>query len=199
MRRGILCFLVLSSLGGMLIFLTGWNGGRSYSFMGGVRASAQIISYEVVLSFFFLMGMSIFFRFSFSTSKPSFSLREYILSSFIFLPCWVLVILAETNRAPFDLTEGESELVRGFNTEYSSLPFTFLFLGEYSFIILFSFFSSFLFLGNFFWGGIFVFLIMWLRRCYPRKRYDFLINMIWLEIFPLILLFLFIQFVLIYF
>ena len=197
--RGILCLLVLRSLGGILVFLTGWNGARRYSFMGGVRASAQMISYEVVISFFFLIGLSIFFRFSFSNSKSTVFLREYLWGRFIILPCWVLVILAETNRAPFDLTEGESELVSGFNTEYSSLPFTFLFLGEYSFIILFSFFSSFLFLENFWRGGVFVFLIMWIRRCYPRKRYDFLINIIWLEIFPLILLFLLVQFTLIYF
>ena len=197
-RRGVLCLLVLRSLGGVVVFLTGWNGARRYSFIGGVRASAQIISYEVVMSFFFLRGVRIFFSFSFSSSKPSLSLREYVIGSFFFLPCWVLIILAETNRAPFDLTEGESELVRGFNTEYSSFPFTLLFLGEYSFIILFSFFSSYLFFGEFFWGGFFVFLILWLRRCYPRKRYDFLINIIWVEIFPLVLLFLIIQFSIVY-
>nr|UMI39139.1 NADH dehydrogenase subunit 1 [Heterochaerus australis] len=197
MSSGILCLLVLSSLGGMLIFLTGWNGSSSYSFMGGVRASAQMISYEVVMSFFFLMGFSMFFSFSFSSS-PTLILGEYLMGSFFILPCWVLVILAETNRAPFDLTEGESELVSGFNTEYSSFPFTLLFLGEYSFIILFSFFSSFLFTGNFFMGSFFIFLILWLRSCFPRKRYDFLMNMIWLDVFPLILLFLVFQFCVIY-
>lgn len=198
-RRGLLCLLVFRSLGGLLIFLTGWNGGRRYSFMGGVRASAQIISYEVVMSFFFLAGVSMFFRFSFSNTIFSFFLREFGAASFFFLPCWILILLAETNRAPFDLTEGESELVRGFNTEYSSFPFTLLFLGEYSFIILFSYFTSFLFLGNFFGGGIFVFFVLWLRRCFPRKRYDYLINIIWLDVFPIILFFMLIQFLVIFF
>lgn len=166
--------------------------------MGGVRASAQIISYEVVMSFFFLCGVRIFFTFSFSSSKSRMNLTEYFFGRFFFLPCWMMVILAETNRAPFDLTEGERELVSGFNTEYSSFPFTLLFLGEYSFIILFSFFSSFLFWGNFYFGVIFIFFILWIRRCYPRKRYDFLINIIWLEVFPLILLIMAFQYVVIY-
>ena len=198
-RRGLLCLLVLRSLGGLLTFLTGWNGGRRYSFMGGVRASAQIISYEVVISFFFLRGMRMFFSFSFTNTSLSFFLREYGAARFFFLPCWILILLAETNRAPFDLTEGESELVRGFNTEYSSFPFTLLFLGEYSFIILFSFFTSFLFFGNFLGGGFFVFLVLWLRRCFPRKRYDYLINIIWLDIFPIILLLILIQFSVVFF
>ena len=197
-RSSLLCLLVLRSLGGLIIFLSGWNGGRSYSFIGGVRASAQIISYEVVMSFFFLAGLSIFFRFSFSNTSLSFFFSEYGAAGFFFLPCWILILLAETNRAPFDLTEGESELVRGFNTEYSSFPFTLLFLGEYSFIILFSFFSSFLFFGNFFGGAVFVFFVLWLRRCFPRKRYDYLINIIWLDIFPMVLFLISIQFSLIF-
>ena len=199
LRRGLLCLLVFRSLGGLLIFLTGWNGGRRYSFIGGVRASAQIISYEVVISFFFLARLRMFFRFSFRNTKLSFSLREYWLGGFFFLPCWIIILLAETNRAPFDLTEGESELVRGFNTEYSSFPFTLLFLGEYSFIILFSSFTSFLFFGNFLFGGLIVFFVLWIRSCFPRKRYDFLINIIWLEIFPIVLLLIFFQFSIIYF
>ena len=196
-RRRLLLILVLRSLGGVFIFLAGWNGSRSYSFMGGVRSSAQMISYEVVLSFFFLTGWRMYFSFSFSSSKSysGRSLRIYFLGALFFFSLWILTLLAETNRAPFDLSEGESELVRGFNTEYSSFPFTFLFLGEYSFIVLFSFLSSFIFFDSWLIGSFFCFLFLWIRACFPRKRYDFLINDMWIFLFPFILYFLQLQMV----
>jgi NADH:ubiquinone oxidoreductase subunit H len=96
----------------------------------------------------------------------------------------LITILAETNRAPFDLTEGESELVRGFNTEFSSTLFVLLFLGEYSFIILFSVLFSLIVLNSFFWWFFFLMVFLWVRACFPRKRYDFLIYLMWVILFP---------------
>ena len=176
--------LVIRSLGGMVTFLTGWNGGRVYSVMGGIRASAQIISYEVVLSFLFLTFLFLggsFRRLDLLRSAP---LITPIWGFFLVVPLWGISLLAETNRAPFDLTEGERELVRGFNTEYSSLSFTLLFLGEYGIIIAFSMISSLLLMASWNYGILFAVFIMWIRSCFPRKRYDHLINLIWLTFFP---------------
>lgn len=185
-----LWLMVLRSLGGILTFLTGWNGGRIYSVIGGLRASAQIVSYEVVLSFFFLISLNLRRRIRFFWSQEVSFISSFIEGFFLLLPLWIMSILAETNRAPFDLTEGESELVRGFNTEYSSLSFTLLFLGEYALILAFRFLSSFLFFQEWTYSFFFVGFVLWVRSCYPRKRYDHLIRLIWLLIFPLIIFFL---------
>lgn len=185
-----LWLMVLRSLGGILTFLTGWNGGRIYSIIGGLRASAQIVSYEVVLSFFFLLSLSLRGRIRFLHLQEVSLWAVYLEGFFLLLPLWLISILAETNRAPFDLTEGESELVRGFNTEYSAFSFTLLFLGEYAIILAFGFLTRLFFLQN--WRGsfFFVFFLLWVRRCFPRKRYDYLITLMWLIMFPLIIFFL---------
>jgi len=144
-KTSFLWLLVFRSLGGIIIFLRGWNGGSIYSVLGGIRASAQIISYEVVLSFFFLIRLCYSSKFSFKEIKIRRIFNSFFWRFFLIMPLWLISILAETNRAPFDLTEGESELVRGFNTEYSSSSFTLLFLGEYSIILAFSFISRMIF------------------------------------------------------
>lgn len=126
-----------------MIFLSGWGGGRTFSFLGGIRASAQIISYEVILSFLLILPILYFINLTFSIMGLNIILRRWTTILFSITIIFIS-ILAETNRAPFDLTEGESELVRGFNTEFSSTLFVLLFLGEYSFILLFSIIISFL-------------------------------------------------------
>ena len=197
MKTSFLWLMVFSSLGGIFTFLTGWNGGRVYSILGGIRASAQIISYEVVLSFFFLMRIGISRRFFLQDLKECRFFTRFFCGWWLLLPFWLLRILAETNRAPFDLTEGESELVRGFNTEYSSISFTLLFLGEYSIILAFRMISRILFFQSWIWGLFFVIFILWIRRCFPRKRYDFLMYLIWILMFPSIIVILIIEFLLI--
>ena len=189
-KTSLLWLLVFRSLGGIMVFLRGWNGGRIYSVLGGIRASAQIISYEVVLSFFFLIRLCYASKFSFKEIKIRRIFNPFFWRFFFIMPLWLISILAETNRAPFDLTEGESELVRGFNTEYSSSSFTLLFLGEYSIILAFSFISRIIFF--FHWNFVLFFLIfiLWIRSCFPRKRYDFLIELMWKEVFPAIIFFL---------
>ena len=179
-----LFFLVVSSVSALLIFFSGWGVGRKFSFLGGVRASAQIISYEVVLSFSLLIPFLYFYSFRRMTLLG----RDLVVRKFFsiqILPLILVIILAETNRTPFDLTEGERELVRGFNTEHSSSSFVLLFLGEYSFILFFRILTSLLFFCG---GGYFlliVFFFIWSRASFPRKRYDKLIILIWMFIFPL--------------
>nr|YP_003934245.1 NADH dehydrogenase subunit 1 [Symsagittifera roscoffensis]ADI75249.1 NADH dehydrogenase subunit 1 [Symsagittifera roscoffensis] len=197
MKTSFLWLMVFSSLGGIFTFLTGWNGGSVYSILGGIRASAQMISYEVVLSFFFLMSMGISSSFFLQDFKECSFFTSFFCGWWLLLPFWLLSILAETNRAPFDLTEGESELVSGFNTEYSSISFTLLFLGEYSMILAFSMISSILFFQSWIWGLFFVIFILWIRSCFPRKRYDFLMYLMWMLMFPSIIVMLIMEFLLI--
>jgi len=192
-KNSFLWILVFRSLGGIIIFLRGWNGGRVYSILGGIRASAQMISYEVVLSFFFLMRLCYASKFSFKEIKIRRIFNSFFWRFFFTVPLWLISILAETNRAPFDLTEGESELVRGFNTEYSSSSFTLLFLGEYSMILAFSFIRRIIFFFNWNFFLFFLVFMLWVRSCFPRKRYDFLINLIWKELFPAVIFFLFVK------
>nr|YP_009380096.1 NADH dehydrogenase subunit 1 [Archaphanostoma ylvae]ARS00899.1 NADH dehydrogenase subunit 1 [Archaphanostoma ylvae] len=191
--QNFLLLLFLSSLGALLIFIAGWGGGSTFSFMGGIRASAQMISYEVILSFLLMLPLLFFFQLCFQNLNLMMFLSSWT-SFIIIFPMIVLVMLAETNRAPFDLTEGESELVSGFNTEFSSTLFVLLFLGEYSFLILFSFISSLLcFNTSWYWIG-FITMFLWLRACFPRKRYDLLMSLMWIYLFPLACLFLMFQY-----
>ena len=99
----------------------------------------------------------------------------------------MVVVIAETNRAPFDISEGEFELVRGFNTEYSSVLFAMLFIGEYGIIAGYRLLTSYFFLGSWFAGSVFLISVLWIRRCFPRKRYDVLITLLWLYYFPMTL------------
>ena len=185
MVLGCLLLLAVGSLSGLCVKAVGWYGGGCYSFMGGLRAGAQIISYEVVLSFFFFL----FCRngWSFDLFSLSFYWRGLITGiRFIFF-LWMVVVIAETNRAPFDISEGESELVRGFNTEYSSVLFAMLFIGEYGIIAGYRLLTSYFFLGSWFAGSVFLISVLWIRRCFPRKRYDVLITLLWLYYFPMTL------------
>jgi NADH:ubiquinone oxidoreductase subunit H len=140
-----------------------------FSYIGGLRSSSQSVSFEIVFSLYLLC-----FIFHFSSLELSYG---FVLFFFFLFFCFILIVLAEVNRAPFDFSEGESELVSGFNTEFSSVTFILLFLGEYGFILFFSslggcfFFDFFGFFGFF----IFFFLFIFFRSVYPRFRYDLLI------------------------
>jgi len=183
---GCLYLLAVGSLFGLCVLAVGWYGYRSYSFMGGLRAAAQIISYEVVLSFFFLLFCSI--DWSLNLFSLSYHWGRLIAGLGLVFFLWVVIIIAETNRAPFDIREGESELVRGFNTEYSSILFAMLFLGEYGMIAGYSLLTSYFFFGRWFRGPLIIIIILWIRRCFPRKRYDALIVLLWVFYFPLVLM-----------
>lgn len=140
---GCLYLLRVGSLRGLCVLFAGWFGGRSYSYIGGLRAAAQMISYEVVLSFFFILFCRTTWTLNLFALK--FHYRVMVVALPTLFSLWLVLILAETNRAPFDIREGESELVRGFNTEYSSLLFTIIFLAEYGMISSYSVLTSYFF------------------------------------------------------
>nr|YP_009700009.1 NADH dehydrogenase subunit 1 [Dermestes coarctatus]QEK77745.1 NADH dehydrogenase subunit 1 [Dermestes coarctatus] len=188
---GLLFFLCCSSLGVYTIMISGWASNSNYSLLGGIRSVAQTISYEVslaliLLSFLFLTN---------SFSLLSFAdLQENIWFLFLCFPLclmWLVSGLAETNRTPFDFAEGESELVSGFNVEYSSGGFALIFLAEYSNILFMSMMSCLLFLGGDFYSFTFFlklvfisFFWIWARGTLPRFRYDKLMYLAWKSYLP---------------
>nr|YP_009699996.1 NADH dehydrogenase subunit 1 [Dermestes frischii]QEK77732.1 NADH dehydrogenase subunit 1 [Dermestes frischii] len=188
---GLLFFLCCSSLGVYTIMISGWSSNSNYSLLGGIRSVAQTISYEVslaliLLSFLFLTN---------SFSLLSFAdFQENIWFLFLCFPLclmWLVSGLAETNRTPFDFAEGESELVSGFNVEYSSGGFALIFLAEYSNILFMSMMSCLLFLGGDFYSFIFFlklvfisFFWIWARGTLPRFRYDKLMYLAWKSYLP---------------
>nr|APX39900.1 NADH dehydrogenase subunit 1 [Lachnaia cylindrica] len=187
----VLFVLSVSSLGVYCIMLAGWSSNSNYSLLGCLRAVAQTISYEVSLIIIFLSFL--FMTLSYSLSDL-YRYQEYTWFLFIMLPLslmWFVSCLAETNRTPFDFAEGESELVSGFNVEYSSGGFAMIFLAEYSSIIFMSMLSSLLFLGGdfysyffFFKVGFLSFLWIWVRGTLPRYRYDKLMYLAWKSYLP---------------
>ena len=188
---GILFFLCCLSIGVYRIIIAGWSSNSSYSLLGGLRAVAQTISYEVslaliLLSIIFLIGGFNFLRFSIFQSNIWFLILCFPLGM-----VWFCTSLAETNRTPFDFAEGESELVSGFNVEYRSGSFALIFLAEYARILFIRISFSLIFLGGnieFFYFFIKLrlisFLFIWVRGTIPRFRYDKLINIAWKGFLP---------------
>nr|YP_009995479.1 NADH dehydrogenase subunit 1 [Ochthebius scopuli]QNP09934.1 NADH dehydrogenase subunit 1 [Ochthebius scopuli] len=195
---GILYFLCVSSLSVYTIMISGWSSNSNYSLLGGMRSVAQTISYEVSLSLILLC----FLFMVLSLNINMFVLyQKYIWLLYVSFPLcliWFVSSLAETNRTPFDFAEGESELVSGFNVEYSSGGFALIFLAEYSSILFMSMLCCILFLGGnifsffFFLKLVFMsFLWVWVRGTLPRFRYDKLMYLAWKSFLPVSLNYLF--------
>nr|YP_009868694.1 NADH dehydrogenase subunit 1 [Alphitobius diaperinus]QKI32130.1 NADH dehydrogenase subunit 1 [Alphitobius diaperinus]QNK05472.1 NADH dehydrogenase subunit 1 [Alphitobius diaperinus] len=187
----LLFFLSVSSLGVYTIMMAGWSSNSSYSLLGGLRSVAQTISYEVSLA---LILMSFIFLILNLNLMDFFFYQSYCWFIFLCLPLsymWIISGLAETNRTPFDFAEGESELVSGFNVEYSSGSFAMIFLAEYASILFMSMISVMLFMGGdlnsfmFFLKLVFIsFLWIWVRGTLPRFRYDKLMYLAWKSFLP---------------
>ena len=184
----LILVLALSSLSIHGVLLGGYASNSKYAYYGSVRSSAQMISYEVSLAF--LVGSIVLLE------GGSFNLYYFALNAsyWILMGCfplfilWLLSILAETNRHPFDLPEAESELVSGYNVEYSGGSFALYFLGEYSSILFMSYLTGLLFGNNSFILFILVTLFfIWSRAGWPRVRYDQLMVLGWLQILPIAL------------
>nr|AFA56273.1 NADH dehydrogenase subunit 1 [Dascillus cervinus] len=187
----MLFFLCISSLGVYTIMVAGWSSNSSYSLLGGLRSVAQTISYEVSLALVLLSFLFLIFGLS---MVDFLKFQKYSWLLFLSLPLgmiWFVSSLAETNRTPFDFAEGESELVSGFNVEYSSGGFALIFLAEYSSILFMSMLFSVMFLGSsllsfFFLKLVFLsFAFIWVRGTYPRFRYDKLMNLAWKSFLPI--------------
>lgn len=194
---GILIIFALSSVGVYAILMSGWSSNSKYAFMGSLRAAAQMISYEVsigliVISVILCAGTMNLINIIQAQEQLIWFLLPLLPAAFMFF----ISCLAETNRAPFDLTEGESELVSGYNVEYSSMTFALFFLAEYSHIIFMSFLFAVIFLGGwsfvlsspiilFIKGTLVVFLFVWVRTSFPRLRYDQLMSLLWKSYLPL--------------
>ncbi len=204
---GILYLFAISSLGVYGIIMAGWASNSKYAFLGALRSAAQMVSYEVSIGFVLITVL---------LCVGSLNLSDIVLAqktvwfAVPLLPMFVIFFisaLAETNRAPFDLPEAESELVSGYNVEYSSMPFALFFLGEYANMILMSAMTAVLFLGGwlppvdmapFNWvpGPIWfalkisfvLFCFLWVRATFPRYRYDQLMRLGWKVFLPFSLL-----------
>nr|UAJ48130.1 NADH dehydrogenase subunit 1 [Cybister japonicus] len=194
---GMLFFLCITSLGVYTVMIAGWSSNSSYSLLGGMRAVAQSISYEVSLALIFMSFMILISSFSL---LDLYEYQKNIWMLFMCLPLamvWFVSSLAETNRTPFDFAEGESELVSGFNVEYSSGGFALIFLSEYSSILFMSMLFSVIFLGSnlisftFYLKLVFLsFMFIWVRGTLPRFRYDKLMYLAWKSFLPVALNFL---------
>nr|YP_009142227.1 NADH dehydrogenase subunit 1 [Hasora vitta]AKG64490.1 NADH dehydrogenase subunit 1 [Hasora vitta] len=194
---GILFFLCCTSLGVYTLMVAGWASNSNYSLLGGLRAVAQTISYEVSMSLILLS--CIILVMDFNLLKFTYY-QSLIWFMFMMLPlslCWMSSSLAETNRTPFDFAEGESELVSGFNIEYSSGGFALIFLAEYASILFMSLMFVLIYLGGynlnllFYLKVVFVsFFFIWVRGTLPRYRYDKLMYLSWKTYLPVSLNFL---------
>nr|QVM79308.1 NADH dehydrogenase subunit 1 [Teledapalpus zolotichini] len=187
-----LFFLGISSMGVYTIMLAGWSSNSNYSLLGSLRVVAQTISYEVSLALILMTFLFLILSLDLIYMKKY---QEYIWFIFFMLPLsfmWLVSSLAETNRTPFDFAEGESELVSGFNVEYSSGGFVMIFMAEYVSILFMSMMCSMIFLGGdlmvwFFFLKISLlsFFWIWVRGTLPRFRYDKLMYLAWKMYLPI--------------
>ncbi|MCB1858848.1 MAG: NADH-quinone oxidoreductase subunit NuoH [Gammaproteobacteria bacterium] len=213
-NAGLLYLIALTSVGVYGVIIAGWASNSKYAFLGAMRSAAQIVSYEIAMGFA-LVGVLV--------AAGSLNLGEIVLAqsgegglfNWFWLPLLPLFLIyfisgvAETNRAPFDVAEGESEIVAGFHVEYSGMPFAVFFLGEYANMILVSALTTLLFLGGwlspfqgwpvlgnmFAWVPGFVwlfaktafvgFFFLWLRATFPRYRYDQIMRLGWKVFIPI--------------
>ncbi len=206
---GILYLFAISSLGVYGVIMAGWASNSKYPFLGALRSAAQMVSYEVSMGFVIITVLLCVGSLNLSEIVEA-QQGDYGFLSWYWLPLlpmfvvFFISVLAETNRSPFDLPEGESELVAGFFVEYSSFPFALFFLGEYANMILMSGMTTILFLGgwlpiwdvapfNLIPGPIWfagkiafvLFFFLWVRATFPRYRYDQLMRLGWKVFLPL--------------
>nr|QZI85950.1 NADH dehydrogenase subunit 1 [Eocanthecona furcellata] len=189
---GLLFFMVCTGMGVYGVMLSGWSSNSNYALLGSLRSVAQVISYEV--SMIMIMLCVVIFVFSYNLLDFMFyqSISWFMFMCMPLFFCWLSSCLAETNRSPFDFAEGESELVSGFNVEYSSGGFAFIFLSEYMNIIFMSLMTVIIFLGCDLYSLLFyvkimliVFWFIWVRGVLPRFRYDKLMYLTWKLFLPL--------------
>ncbi|MDG3443313.1 NADH-quinone oxidoreductase subunit NuoH [Nitrospirillum amazonense] len=197
---GVLYLFAISSLGVYGIIMSGWASNSKYAFLGGLRSAAQMVSYEVSIGFVIITVLLCVGSLNLSDIVRAQTHLWFCIPLFPMFVVFFISALAETNRAPFDLPEGESELVGGFHTEYSAMTFALFFLGEYISMLLMSGMTSILFLGGWqpfpllgFIPGplnliikicLLMFVFIWVRGTLPRYRYDQLMRLGWKVFLP---------------
>nr|QNS38354.1 NADH dehydrogenase subunit 1 [Tricholaema leucomelas] len=201
LNLGLLFLITMSSLAVYSILWSGWASNSKYALIGALRAVAQTISYEVTLAIILLSIILISGNYTLNTLTTTQEPLYLIFSSWPLAMMWYISTLAETNRAPFDLTEGESELVSGFNVEYAAGPFALFFLAEYANIMMMNALSTILFLNPSMLNPpqqlypiilasktlLLSSTFLWIRASYPRFRYDQLMHLLWKNFLPLTL------------
>lgn len=204
-NAGLLYILAMTSLGVYGVIIAGWASNSKYAFLGALRSAAQIVSYEIAMGFALVTVLMV---------SQSLNLGEivrgqqggygmlnwYIIPLFPMFLVYLISGVAETNRAPFDVAEGESEIVAGFHVEYSGMAFALFFLGEYANMILIAFLTSIMFMGGWLspvpflpdsivWMfakvAFVLFLFLWFRATFPRYRYDQLMRLGWKVFIPI--------------
>nr|YP_002791185.1 NADH dehydrogenase subunit 1 [Blanus cinereus]ABZ79340.1 NADH dehydrogenase subunit 1 [Blanus cinereus] len=197
LNMGLLFMLALSSMAVYSILWSGWASNSKYAMLGALRAVAQTISYEVTLGLIVLSIVLLAGNFTLQTLTAAQDHTPLVMASWPMMMMWYISTIAETNRAPFDLTEGESELVSGFNVEYAAGPFALFFLAEYANIMMMNTLSTTLFLSpgtnltptmtniNIITKTTLLTLgFLWVRASYPRFRYDQLMHLLWKQFLP---------------
>lgn len=204
---GVLYLLAVSSLGVYGILMAGWASNSKYPFLGAVRSGAQMVSYEVSMGLVVLNVILLAGSMNLSEIVEAQRGMWFFIPAFPMFIVFIISILAETNRAPFDLPEAEAELVAGYNVEYGSMGFALFFLGEYANMILMSAIAAVLFLGGwlppldiapfnmvpgFIWFfakiALILFVFLWSRATLPRYRYDQLMRLGWKIFLPFTLI-----------
>jgi NADH-quinone oxidoreductase subunit H len=209
---GLLVVLAMTSMGVYGIIIAGWASNSKYAFLGAMRSAAQVVAYEIAMGFALvgalMAGQSLNLTEIVQRQAGAWGFLEWFwLPLFPFFVVYLVAGLAETNRAPFDVAEGESELVAGFHVEYSGMTFAVFFLAEYANMILVSTLASLLFLGGWLspfpaaWGilgapgiwwllpkiAFFMFMFLWVRASFPRYRYDQIMRLGWKVFIPVTL------------
>ena len=204
-NAGLLYILTMTSLGIYGIIIAGWASNSKYAFLGAVRSAAQIVSYEIAMGFalvcVLMASQSMNLTDIVNGQHGRFgALNWYVIPLFPMFMVYLISGVAETNRAPFDMAEGESEIVAGFHVEYSGMAFAVFFLAEYANMILIAFLTSIMFLGgwlspvpflpdSFIWllgkVAFILLLFLWFRATFPRYRYDQLMRLGWKVFIPL--------------
>ncbi|MBL4691410.1 MAG: NADH-quinone oxidoreductase subunit NuoH [Rhodospirillales bacterium] len=201
---GILYLFAISSLGVYGILMAGWASNSRYAFLGGLRSAAQMVSYEVSMGFVIVTVLLLAGSLNLSVIVNAQKDMWFVIPLFPMAVIFFISTLAETNRHPFDMAEAESELVAGFNVEYSAMTFALFFLGEYANMIMMSGLTTILFLGGwlppmdialFTWipGPVWfaakialvLFVFLWVRATFPRYRYDQLMRLGWKVFLPI--------------
>lgn len=202
---GLLFILAMSSLGSYGIILAGWSSNSKYSFLGGLRSSAQVVSYEIAMGLSLVGVMMLSGTLNLTgivKAQESYPLGMFLIPQIIGFFVFMIAAIAETNRSPFDLPEAESELVAGYFVEYSGMRFALFYAAEYIGMVVMSSIAAICFLGG--WNGPFkipylpfgwllvkvyflIFLYYWIRATLPRYRYDHLMDLGWKVLIPLAL------------